>query len=90
MRVAYINKLLASLFLIATFLGAFHHHHDAGLHQDCPIHILEASIISGDIPSKSLFEKIETVYQTPSEIVVPHPDTTVNFTYFGRAPPHFS
>lgn len=87
---AYIKKLLASLFLVATFLGAFHHHHDTGLHQDCPIHILEASIISGDIPPKSLLEKIEIVYQAPLEAFVPHPDTAVTTTYFGRAPPPFS
>ncbi len=78
------------MFLAATFLAAFHHHDDAGVHEDCPIHILEASIISGDIPPKSLLEKIEIVYQTPLEAIVPHPDTSVTTTYFGRAPPYFS
>jgi len=90
MRTAYIKKLLASLFLVATFLAAFHHHDDAGVHEDCPIHILEASIISGDIPSKSLLEKIEFVHHIPLEAIVPHTDTSLTFTYFGRAPPHFS
>ena len=78
------------MFLVATFLGAFHHHDDAGLHQDCPIHILEASLVSGDIPLTSILEKIEVVYQLPLEAVVAHTDTSVHFGYFGRAPPYFS
>ena len=90
MRLHYVKKLLASLFLVATFLGAFHHHDDTGVHQDCPIHILEASIISGDITLESLLEKIDIAYQVPLETIDQHRDTSVNFTYFGRAPPYFS
>jgi len=78
------------LFLVATFLGAFHHHHDTGLHQDCPIHILEASIVSGDIPHISLMEKIEVIYHIHQEAIAIHIDTSVNFAYSGRAPPHYS
>jgi hypothetical protein len=89
MRNSYIKKLLASLFLVATFLGAFHHHNDTGVHQDCPIHILEASIVSGDIPLLSLIEKIDIRYQAPLEAVAIHTDTSVHFGYFGRAPPYF-
>ena len=89
MRNSYIKKLLASLFLVATFLGAFHHHNDTGVHQDCPIHILEASIVSGDIPLLSLIEKIDIRYQAPLEAVAIHTDTSVHFGYFGRAPPCF-
>ncbi len=78
------------MFLVATFLGAFHHHDDTGLHQDCPIHILEASLVSGDIPLTSLLGKIEIVYQILPEAIVTHTDTSVYFGYFGRAPPYFS
>ena len=90
MRYSYVKKLLASLFLVATFLGAFHHHDDTGVHQDCPIHILEASIVSGDIPLISLFEKIDISYQIPQEALNINIDTSVHFGYFGRAPPYFS
>ena len=78
------------MFLVATFLGAFHHHNDTGLHQDCSIHILEASLISGDIPPVSLLEKIENVYHIPQEAIAIHIDTSVHFAYSGRAPPYFS
>jgi len=90
MRYSYVKKLLASLFLVATFLGAFHHHEDTGVHQDCPIHILEASIVSGDIPLVALFEKIEISYTVPTEVPKIHFDTSTHFGYFGRAPPYFS
>jgi len=90
MGLSYVKKLLASLFLVATFLGAFHHHDDTGLHQDCPIHILEASIASGDIPLISLLEKIEVIYQVSQEAIVLHTDTSAYFAYFGRAPPYYS
>lgn len=90
MRVSNVKKLFASLFLVATFLGAFHHHDDTGIHQDCPIHILEASLVSGDIPIVSLLEKIDISYLSPSEVHDIHADTSLSFTYFGRAPPVFS
>ncbi len=90
MRYSYVKKLLASLFLLATFLGAFHHHDDTGVHQDCPIHILEASIVSGDVPLISLLEKIEIIYEIPPEAIAIHSDTSGYFGYFGRAPPYFS
>ena len=90
MRNGYVKKLLASLFLVATFLGAFHHHDYGGVHQDCPIHILEASIVSGDIPLISLFEKIDISYAIPTEVPTIHLDTSTHFGYFGRAPPYFS
>ena len=89
MRDSYIKKLLASLFLVATFLGAFHHHNDIGVHQDCPIHILEASLVSGDIPLLSLFEKVDIAYPAPAGSISIYIDTSVNSGYFGRAPPCF-
>jgi len=90
MKSSYAKKLLASLFLVATFLAAFHHHDDGGLHHDCPVHILEASIISGDIPpASSLLGKIENVYQMPLEATHIYTDSSVHFAYSGRAPPTF-
>ena len=90
MRNAYVKKLLASLFLVAIFLGAFHHHDDGGVHEDCPIHILEASLVSGDIPLIALFEKIDIQYPVPSGSISIYVDTYKNSGYFGRAPPYFS
>jgi len=89
MRNAYVKKLLASLFLVAIFLGAFHHHDDGGVHEDCPIHILEASLVSGDIPLLALFEKIDISYPLPAESIGVYIDTYGNSGYFGRAPPSF-
>ncbi|WP_153015094.1 hypothetical protein [Sulfurovum riftiae] len=90
MKSRFIKKFLASLFLAATFLGAVHHHDDTGIHHDCPIYILNAGIVSPDLPRDTLLGEIETVYRVLLLPVPSYAEKRVYTTYFGRAPPHFS
>lgn len=90
MKSRFIKKFLAVLFLTATFLGAVHHHEDTGIHHDCPIHILNAALVSPDLPRESILDEIKTVYQIVLLSALEHSAKTVYFSYFGRAPPLFS
>ena len=84
------KKFLALLFLAATFLGTVHHHDDTGIHHDCPIHILNTTLVAPDLPRETLLDEIKIVYQIVSLPVLDQSAKTVYFSYFGRAPPLFS
>jgi len=91
MKADDLKKILASLLLAVTFLGAFHHHKDTGIHHDCPVYIVHSAIISPDIPRENLLAaEIDIDYH-----IYTSPDTSyatkyIYSGYLGRAPPIFS
>jgi len=90
MKSRFMKKFLASLFLAATFLGAVHHHDDAGIHHDCPIHILNTTLVAPDLSRETLLDEIKVVYPAVSSPILEYSAYTAYFSYFGRAPPLFS
>jgi len=90
MKSRFMKKFLASLFLAATFLGAVHHHDDAGIHHDCPIHILNTTLVAPDLSRETLLDEIKVVYPAVSSPISEYSSHTPYFSYFGRAPPLFS
>jgi hypothetical protein len=44
------KKYFLSLFIVATFLGVFHHHNDFQPHNDCQICTIQSNIADADTP----------------------------------------
>ena len=57
----FFRKYLSIIFVIATFMGVFHHHNDLKQHNDCKICTIQSSIANADTP-------VDTVYITKLEI----------------------
>ena len=51
----FVKKYLSIIFLVATFMGVFHHHDDFQQHSDCQMCIIQASIANADTPSDVLY-----------------------------------
>jgi len=49
------RNLLSALFIVATLLGAMHHHKDFKSHNDCQICTLQFNLSSGDIPTEPVY-----------------------------------
>ena len=90
MRSGILKKILASLLLTAVFLGAFHHHDDAGIHHDCPIYILQSNLAAPDITKILLLDDIELFYYPAPAPPVVYDSQSPRKSYASRAPPHFS
>ncbi len=45
------KKYFLSLFIVATFLGVFHHHNDFQSHNDCQICTIQHNIADADTPT---------------------------------------
>jgi hypothetical protein len=60
MRFKSLNKFISIIFILATFIGVFHHHDDMKSHNDCQICTIQSSIADADTPSQTLYlSKIE-------------------------------
>ena len=46
----FFKKYLSIIFIIATFIGVFHHHNDLKQHNDCKICTIQSSIANADTP----------------------------------------
>ncbi|MBU0632879.1 hypothetical protein KKA17_09545 [bacterium] len=49
------RNLLGALFIVATLLGAMHHHDDFKSHSDCQVCTLQLNLSSGDIPTEPIY-----------------------------------
>jgi len=45
-----ISKYFSIIFILAIFMGVFHHHNDLKQHPDCKICILQSNITNADTP----------------------------------------
>ncbi len=86
----FLRKYLSIVFMLATLLGAMHHHNDLKQHNDCQICTIQSNIVNADTP-------VDVVYLTQLDI---YAESIVaefenlhaqKFTihFFSRAPPFF-
>jgi len=87
----WLSKYFATVFVLATLMGVFHHHSDLQTHEDCQICVIASSIADGDTPiQREYLSELSKVFYTPR----------VNFTILyidevynplnSRAPPKHS
>ena len=46
----FFSKYLSIIFILATFMGVFHHHSDLKQHNDCKICTVQSSLAHADTP----------------------------------------
>ncbi len=46
----FLKKYLSIIFLLASFMGVFHHHNDLKQHNDCKICMVQSSLAHADTP----------------------------------------
>jgi len=87
----FFKKYFVIIFIIATFMGVFHHHNDFKQHLDCKIHLLKTNLAAIDTP-------VEVAYLTQlsvvsDAVVTPlfnlHSDLNQK-SFHSRAPPKIS
>lgn len=61
------RNLLSALFIVATLLGAMHHHNDFKSHSDCQVCTLQFNLSSGDIPSEPVY--LQELSNNPEKII---------------------
>jgi hypothetical protein len=87
----FFRKYLSIVFVLATFMGVFHHHDDLKQHNDCQICTIQSSIADADTPvAANYLTKIDT-FSEPifAKLLSLHiAQTQQNFQR--RAPPFFS
>lgn len=60
-----LRTLLGILFIVATLLGAMHHHEDLKSHNDCQVCALQLDLLDGDIPSEPVYLQEISSYSSP-------------------------
>lgn len=87
----FVSKYVGIVLLLATMMGAFHHHNDLKQHNDCQICTIQSTIFDADTPQKNVYLwELENVSEA---IFLP----LARFHAYGlisnlhsRAPPEFS
>ncbi len=82
------RKYLVFLFMLASLLGALHHHDDLNAHPDCQICVIKANLAGADLPAPVsapdlLFAAYEAVAGIPQELPLPGVPLPID----ARAPP---
>ena len=55
MRNRFIHKYISIIFLLASLMGALHHHSDLQKHNDCQICTIQSNIVDVDTPTETLY-----------------------------------
>ena len=55
MRNRFIHKYISIIFLLASLMGALHHHNDLQKHSDCQICTIQSNIVDIDTPTEILY-----------------------------------
>jgi len=88
MKRKFVSKYISIVFIIATFMGVFHHHNDLASHNDCQVCTVQNSVANADTPTEvSYLTKID-IYSlaiTP-QLPVFHQKNSLT-TLKARAPP---
>jgi len=88
MKYKFVRKYFGIILLLASFMGSFHHHHDALNHADCQICTIASSIADADTPTEALYltklvlQSDATLSQLQNSIV-----SAAQNHYKSRAPP---
>jgi len=88
MKLKLLKKYFSIIFIVATFMGVFHHHNDLKQHPDCKICQLQSSIADADTPVDVVYIskiniKSEAIVSTPTKV---YKHTELQLLY-ARAPP---
>jgi len=87
----FFKKYLSIIFIIATFIGVFHHHSDLKQHNDCKICTIQSSIANADTPVDVVYiTNLDLFYDS---IVSPLQNLHVkkiSYQLQARAPPKIS
>jgi len=87
----FFKKYLSIVFILATFVGVFHHHDDLKQHNDCQICTLQASIANADTPVDVVY--ITQLHMPSKSIIVKLTNLHTQQDYTdlnARAPPFIS
>ncbi|MDQ7067900.1 MAG: hypothetical protein Q9M40_07935 [Sulfurimonas sp.] len=61
----WLRKYFATVFVLATLMGVFHHHTDLKVHEDCQICTIASSIADADTPIEQTYLlELQTVLDT--------------------------
>ncbi len=85
------KKYFSIIFILAMFMGAFHHHNDLKQHNDCQICTVQTNIANGDLPTDVMYlTKLEIVRESvTTKFASIHTNKLQNHLN-ARAPPKIS
>lgn len=91
MIIEFLKKYLSILFILATFMGVFHHHNDLKPHHECQICTIESIIADIDLPQEhSYLENIDTEVEVILTSLSTQEQEKRVSTLQARAPPTIS
>lgn len=87
----FFRKYLSIIFIVATFMGVFHHHNDFKQHNDCKICTVQSSIANADTPVTPCYiTKLELVHESVVGSLASLHVSKVYNALHARAPPKIS
>jgi len=87
----FFRRYLSIVFVIATLMGAMHHHNDLKQHSDCQICTIQSSIAHADTPVDVVYLTQLDIYKESilTQLETLHTKKLQNSLH-ARAPPFFS
>jgi len=91
MRLKLSRKYFSIVFILAIFMGVFHHHHDLKQHNDCQICTIQSNMANTDVPTDTVYiTSLDIFHETiVTKIINLHSNKTHNQLQ-ARAPPKIS
>ena len=87
----WLRKYFATVFVLATLMGVFHHHGDLQVHEDCKICVVQLNLANGDTPQEVKYLTLLDIRPTRVETFT---QTLYHFSasssLYARAPPQYS
>jgi len=91
MKNRLLHRYISIIFLLASLLGALHHHNDLQKHSDCQICTIQSNIVDTDTPTETLY-LTELLLSSDATITTLSHSITLDKAnlYHSRAPPKLS
>ncbi|QOP42497.1 hypothetical protein FJR45_00405 [Sulfurimonas sediminis] len=87
----FFKKYLSIIFIIATFMGVFHHHNDLKQHNDCKICTVQSSLSHADTPvAVDYLTELEILRESIITPLILLHVKQIYTTLYARAPPKIS
>ncbi|UCN00387.1 hypothetical protein LCX93_00290 [Sulfurimonas sp. SWIR-19] len=87
----FFKKYLSIIFIIATFIGVFHHHNDLKQHNDCKICTVQSNLSHADTPvAVDYLTELEILHESIITPLISLHVKQVYTTLHARAPPKIS